>query len=156
MAPRHQIGTWALVHPLLLMYFWNFGPSLSKILASSGQSLAWPYLFHILVNMSFSSSLYVGLVWDLMLQRLWYLAAAVTDTVLGLFAFLVKVPFSIVSGSFQSGGFPVLLGPPLPCASPLGYPMQIQACWKQWLSHNVPRIAQNPKTWHGFLGHSRI
>ena len=29
--------------------------------------------------MSLSSSLHVGLVWDLMLQRLWYLAAAVTD-----------------------------------------------------------------------------
>ena len=30
--------------------------------------------------MSFNSSLLVGLVRDLMLQRLWYLAAAVTDT----------------------------------------------------------------------------
>ena len=70
---------WGLVQRLLLMYFWNVGHSLSKILASCGQSLAGPYFFHILVNMSFSSSLSVGLVLDLMLQRLWYLAAAVTD-----------------------------------------------------------------------------
>ena len=79
MASRHQIGMWALVHPLLLMCFLNFGPSLSKILASDGQSVAGPCFFHILVNMSFNSSLHVGLVWDLKLHRLWYLAAAVTD-----------------------------------------------------------------------------
>ena len=67
-------------HPLLCICIRNFSPSLSKILASNGQSLAGPNFFHIRVNMSLSSSLHVGLMWDLKFQRFWYLAVAVTDT----------------------------------------------------------------------------
>ena len=65
---------WSLVKPLLLMCFQNFSPSLSNILASTGQSLAVPYFSHIRVNMCMW-----GCCGDLKLQMCWYLAVAVTD-----------------------------------------------------------------------------
>ena len=155
---------WGLVQRLLLMYFWNVGHSLSKILASCGQSLAGPYFFHILVNMSFSSSLSVGLVLDLMLQRLWYLAAAVTDKDLerGLdrgSSWFVR----LLDESSTFSGFRILskwrfcnymLSPLL--ANCFVHPMQKQECWRLWQSRNVPLPALSPDIWFVSIGRSRI
>ena len=79
MASSHQIGMWCFVQPLLLMYFLNFRPSESKILASSGHDLTGPYLRHILASMSYNSSLSIPLFADLKLQRFWYLAVDWAD-----------------------------------------------------------------------------